>query len=169
MNKKAGFKYSDERLSQGFTQHLASKLPRHCRYTVIPKSQGPKLSAGFTVVELIMATIIGAIIISSATLVLTSHLHLSQRGRDLVIANAYVEHKVEALRSIGFLGLSNGTADITAELPSELNTPRSGSLQISSYSSAIKEVDISITYNDQGTARTYSYTTYIGELGVGQY
>jgi len=126
-------------------------------------------TSGFTVVELLVTIVVSSIMIGSAALALISQQHLSQRDRDLVVANSYVEQKVEALRSIGFLGLSIGTTNITAEMPSELNSPRSGSLQISSYSASIKQVDISITYNDQGTSRTYSYTTYIGELGVGQY
>jgi len=124
---------------------------------------------GFTIVELIVAITIGSIIIGGVSLILGSQVHLSQRGRDLVVANAYVEHRIEALRSRGFLGLANGTTDITSELPTELNTPRSASLVISSYTDAIKKVDISLTYNDQGVSRTYSYTTFIGELGVGQY
>lgn len=113
--------------------------------------------------------IVGTMMIGSAILILTSHLHLSQRGRDLVIANAYIENKIEGLRSIGFAGLSDGTTDITSELPTELNAPRSGSYVISSPSSAVKRVVVTITYNDQGDNRTYSYTTYIGELGAGQY
>lgn len=112
---------------------------------------------------------VGAIIVASATLMLTSHIHISQRGRDVVIANSYVEHKVESLRSIGFLGLTNGTTNITAEMPAELSAPRSGTLEISTYTAAIKKIDISLTYNDQGASRTYAYTTYVGELGVGQY
>ena len=129
----------------------------------------PKNQQGFTIVELIVATIVGSIIVGGVSLIIASQVHLSQRGRDLVIANAYVEHKIEALRSIGFLGLTDGSTSITTELPVELNSPRSGTLQISSFSSAIKKVDISLTYNDQGINRTYSYTTYVGELGVGQY
>ena len=124
---------------------------------------------GFTIVELIIGTIVGAIIVGGVSLIVVNQVHLSQRSRDLVIANAYVEHKVESLRSIGFLGLTDGSSDITTELPTELNPPRSATLQISSLSEAIKKVDISLTYNDQGVPRTYSYTTYVGELGVGQY
>ncbi len=125
--------------------------------------------SGFSVVEIIVAIIVGAITIASAFLVLSAQLHLSQRARDLTVANAYVENKVESLRSLGFLGLSDGSSDVTAELPTELNAPRSGTVQISSFSSAVKKVDITLVYNDQGANRTYTYTTYIGELGVGQY
>lgn len=125
--------------------------------------------SGFTIVEIILAILVGGIIVSSISQIVIAHTYLSQRGRDLIMANAYAEKKVEDLRSAGFRALSNGTTDIASELPAELSSPRSGSVVISSYSSAIKQVDVSITYNEQGTARTYTYRTYIGELGVGQY
>ncbi len=128
-----------------------------------------KEQSGFTLVELLVTIIVGAIFAGSANLIIVQHTHLGQRGRDLVLANAYVESKVEELRSIGFSGLNNGTSNITGELPDDLKAPHSGSLAITSQSTAIKKVVISLTYNDQGANRNYSYTTYIGELGVGQY
>lgn len=149
----------------GFTQHLVFEIIRRWRISV----EHSKLNAGFTIVELIVAMIVGAIIISSAILILTSGQRLGQKHRDLVVANAFVEQKVEALRSAGFLSLIDGTSSITSEMPSELNSPRDGSLQITTPLSGLKKVYITITYNDQGTSRTYTYSTYIGELGVGQY
>lgn len=128
-----------------------------------------KNESGFTIVELIVAIVVGTILITSAILLMTSTERLSQRQRDLTAANSFVEQKVEALRSAGFLGLNDGTTDITSELPAELNSPRDGSLQISTAGGGLKKVDITLIYNDQGTNRTYSYTTYVGELGVGQY
>lgn len=124
---------------------------------------------GFTIVELIVGVVVGSLIVGGVSLIIANQVHLAQRGRDLVITNAFVERKVESLRSIGFLGLSNGITDITNELPNELNPPKSAHQQISTFSTAVKKVDISVTYNDQGASRTYTYTTYIGELGVGQY
>lgn len=126
-------------------------------------------SSGFTIMELLVTIIVSSILISSATLILTSHVHLAQRGRDTILANSFAEAKVESLRSVGFVGLVDGTTDITSELPAELKAPRSASLEISALTVAIKEIDLSITYNDQGAARNFSYTTHIGELGVGQY
>lgn len=128
-----------------------------------------KDQSGFTLVELLVAIVVGAIFAGSANLIIVQHTHLAQRGRDLVLANSYVESKVEELRSVGFGGLSNGTTDITNELPSDLKAPHTASLAITSQSTAIKKVVISLTYNDQGSTRNYSYTTYVGELGVGQY
>lgn len=128
-----------------------------------------KEQSGFTVVELLLVIVVGSILVLSINTILTSHAYLSQRGRDLILANAYAELKMESLRSIGFLGLTDGTTDITNELPSELSNSRNGTLVISNFSPSVKQVLITITYNEQGKSRTYSYKSYIGELGVGQY
>jgi len=124
---------------------------------------------GFTVVELLVTIVVSAILVLAVNTILISHAYLSQRGRDLVLSNAYAELKIESLRSAGFLGLNDGTANITNELPSELSTPRSGTLVISSPSTGLKQAVITISYNEQGRTRTHTYKTYIGELGVGQY
>ena len=123
---------------------------------------------GFTTVELITATIIAAIVVASASLIIGNYSHLSGKGRNLILSNSFVEAKAEALRSIGYSGLSDSTTDISNELPAELATPRSASLQISPQGAGLKQIDITVTYSDQGAPRTYSYRTYIGELGVGQ-
>ena len=127
------------------------------------------IEAGFTIVESLVSIIVGAILVGAATLLIVSYTHLTQRSLDLTIANSFAENKIESLRSIGFSGLNNPNTDITNELPVELKSPRDASLKISSVSTDIKKVDLSLTYNDQGSPRTYTYATYIGELGVGQY
>ena len=128
-----------------------------------------KKSGGFTIVELLVTMIIGGLLAGSVALFLSLHTHIAQRGRDVSVTNSFVENKVESLRSAGYLTLLNGTTDITNELPSELKKPRSASMVISDEDTAIKRVDISVTYSDQGTPRTYTYSTLVGELGVGQY
>lgn len=124
--------------------------------------------AGFTIVELIVALFVGASLIGSVNLIYTNQTYLSQRGRDASLANAYAEGKVEELRSAGYLGLSDGTTSITNQLPTELNSPRTGSLVVSTPATGIKQAVITITYNSQGASKTQTYTAYIGELGVGQ-
>lgn len=123
---------------------------------------------GFTIVELIITLLVGAIFVTTLNSVVVSQSYLAERNQDLVLANAFVEGKVEALRSAGFNALSDGTTDITNDLPDELKNPRTASLVISSESSATKRVSISISYNEEGKARSYTYATLIGELGVGQ-
>jgi prepilin-type N-terminal cleavage/methylation domain-containing protein len=124
---------------------------------------------GFTLVEIIVAIFVGGIIIGSVNLVLINQTYLSQRNKDLVLANAFVEGKIEALRSAGYSTLVDGTTNISAELPAGLTKPNSGSLVISSVNTGTKKIDVTVTYNEQGSARDYSYSTFVGELGVGQY
>lgn len=136
-------------------------------------SQDPKASidnsAGFTLVEILVTLMASAIFVIAVNTIYTTQVYMNQRGRDLTLANSFVESKVEQLRSAGYLNLADGSTDITSELPSELNDPRSGTLTISSANTGTKQVDISVTFNEQGASRTYTYTTYVGELGVGQF
>lgn len=125
--------------------------------------------SGFTIAELIIAIAVGAIFATILSLILIDQARLSQQGRDITLANSYAETRIETLRSAGYLNLTNGSTDITSDLPSELKPPRSGILTISDYATGIKQIDLSITYNDQGTQRTSNYKTLVGELGVGQY
>jgi len=124
---------------------------------------------GFTLVELMTAIVIGAFFFAAVSTLIANNSHLAQRARDVAAANSFAENKVEQLRSAGYLSLSDGTTDVTAELPAELKPPRSASVAVSSASTSIKKIELSVSYNDQGSSQTYGYTTYIGELGVGQY
>jgi prepilin-type N-terminal cleavage/methylation domain-containing protein len=124
---------------------------------------------GFTLVEILITILVGSIIIGGLSMFIITQGSISQRNRDEILANAFIEGKVEALRSKGFLGINNGTVSISGELPAELKSPRNGDVEITSVNSALKKVVINISYNDQGATRSLSYTTYIGELGAGQY
>lgn len=127
-----------------------------------------KNSEGFSIVELIISIVVGVTFISSMNLVVNNYTNLGKRGRNLVLANSYAEAKMEALRNKGFQSIALGTSDLTSELPSQLPQPRGATLIVSQPQAGLKQVDVSVSYNDLGISRSYSYRTYIGELGVGQ-
>jgi prepilin-type N-terminal cleavage/methylation domain-containing protein len=127
-----------------------------------------KNAKGFTLVELMVTIVVAAIVITALNEVVTGFLHVSQRGRYLNLANSFVESEVEALRNESYNSLSVGTTSLTSQLPSQLPPASSGSITISNPQAGLKQIDLSVSYNDQGVSNTYSYTTYIGELGVGQ-
>ncbi len=122
---------------------------------------------GFSVVELMIAIVVGVLFISSLNLITDNYTNLGMRSRNLVLANSYAEAKVEGLRNLGYNSLNVGTTILTSEIPSQL-PDHSGTMTISQPQNGLKQVDISISYMDEGFNRTYTYRTYIGELGVGQ-
>jgi prepilin-type N-terminal cleavage/methylation domain-containing protein len=128
-----------------------------------------KQEAGFTIVELLVSLVVTVILVAGINSIYLTHMTQTQKVRNLTLVNSFVENKIEALRSAGFLSISDGTVDISNELPSDLWSPRSASLQIGSATSGLKNILLTITFNDNGTQQTYSYQTYVGELGVGQY
>jgi prepilin-type N-terminal cleavage/methylation domain-containing protein len=123
---------------------------------------------GFTIVELLVCIAVAAVIIGSLSQVVTTYIHLSQRGRYMNLANSYVEAKAESVRNIGYSGLSDGTTNLTSELSTQLPRSRSASMTVSTPSAGLRQIDFTISYSDQAQTNTYNYTTYIGELGVGQ-
>lgn len=125
-------------------------------------------AAGFTIVEVLVSIAVGAIMVASLNQVVVTYLHVGQRGRYLNLANAYVEAKTEALRNAGYNSLSNGSTNLKAELPTQLPPSRDATLTVADQAVGLKKIDISISYNDQGQPNTFNYTTYLGELGVGQ-
>jgi type II secretory pathway pseudopilin PulG len=125
-------------------------------------------AGGFTIVEILVTIAVAGVVILSLNDVVTSYVHTSQRGRYLNLANAYAEAKIESLRNAGYNGVSLGTTAITSELPTQLPPGRSGTITVTNPSGGIKQVVLALTYKDQGKTNTYTYTTYIGELGVGQ-
>lgn len=127
-----------------------------------------KKTDGFSIVELVLAIVVGAIFIGSMALIVNNYTDLSRRSRNLVLANSYAEGKVETLRNNGYNGINTGTSSLTSELPSDLASPKSASMTVTSPQDGLKKVVISINYSDLGISRTYIYTTYVGELGVGQ-
>ena len=118
--------------------------------------------------EILVSIAVAAIVTMALNSVVTTYLHVSQRGRYMNLANSYVESKVEALRNQGYNSLAVGTTSLTSELPSQLALSRSATMTVTNPSGGIKQVDITVNYKDQGFTNSISYTTYLGELGVGQ-
>lgn len=125
-------------------------------------------SDGFTIVEILVAIVVSGIIIGSLTQVVTAYVHLAARGRYLNLANAYAEAKVESLRNTGYNSLTPGTTNLKNELSSQLPRSKDASMTVDPPAGGLKQVELTISYQYLGELKSYSYTTYIGELGVGQ-
>jgi prepilin-type N-terminal cleavage/methylation domain-containing protein len=125
--------------------------------------------SGFTIIELLISIAVFGVVIPGLVALINGINDLNDRARDLSVINGLVENKVESLRSISFVGINNGTVDFTSELPATIGGPKSANYTVSSASTSLKQIDINISYQDNGTTKNINYRTYLGELGVGQY
>lgn len=123
---------------------------------------------GFTVVEIIIGLAVTATFVLSLTIAITNLTEINDRARDLVLVNGLAENKVESLRSKGFNGVGYGTVDFTDELPSTVESPKSAQYVVSDVATAVKQIEINISYTSGGQPQNVNYTTYVGEFGVGQ-
>lgn len=128
-----------------------------------------KSENGFTIIELLIAIAVVGILVPTLIGFVNTLNRFNDRARDMAIVNALVENKVESLRSIGFSGVNNGSTSFSSELPNTIGSPKSATYTVTTPVAGMRQIDISVSYNDHGTTQTTTYRTYIGELGVGQY
>jgi prepilin-type N-terminal cleavage/methylation domain-containing protein len=131
---------------------------------------------GFTIVEVVVAIALAGIAMIGLVVMVTSMNNVNNRTNALVLANSFAESEFEDLRSASFAALSDGTYDISTRLPVTLGENRNASYIVSSptthsaqVNTALKKVDLTISYTIRGKDKVLNYSTYIGELGVGQY
>lgn len=123
---------------------------------------------GFTIIELLLAVVLFAILIPSIIITLNSIAAANDNAKDVVIANIAAENKIEELRSLGYNSVPAGTTDFSSTLPETLGKPRSASYTINDSNPGLKEVNLSITFTSRRGTQTLNYKSLIGELGVGQ-
>ncbi|MEX0932142.1 MAG: type II secretion system protein [Candidatus Saccharimonadales bacterium] len=129
-----------------------------------------KKQAGFTLVELLVATVVtGMMIIGIASLFL--YVSSTQgRANRLLLATQAAENKIENFRNNHYnsLPLSPPAIDFTNELPPELGEPRSASAVISEPQTGLKRIEISVTWSEGSRDRTVELSTLISNIGIAQ-
>lgn len=126
-----------------------------------------KTQGGFTIVELIVALALFAILIPTLTLGVSTLTQLNNRTRDLTLISIIAENKIESLRSIGYNSVDTGTTSFSGELPAEISSPKSASYTVTQ-GTGIKTIDVTISYTDYKKTKIVNYKSIIGETGVGQ-
>jgi len=127
-----------------------------------------KTKNGFTVIEILLATAMFAVIIPALVAGLSNLKVLNNRARDLALVNMLAHNKVELLRSAGYNSVPLGTVDFTSELPSTLASPKSATYTVTINLNGIKNISVDISYKDYQKTKTVNYKSLITEVGVGQ-
>lgn len=124
---------------------------------------------GFTIIELLVTIAVIGILVPSLMAFVSTLSRLNDRTRDITLVNSLAENKVESLRSIGYSGVNVGSTNFSSELPDSIASPKSATYTVTTPNPGIKQIDMTITFNDHGINQSVQYRTLIGELGVGQY
>lgn len=125
---------------------------------------------GFTIVEIIVGLLVLPLFLYSIGLVINSTGSLNDQSKDFTLANGIAEEKVEALRSADFIGLPVGgtVVDFESELPASLKPPRVAEYTVTDINVSLKQIDVLIEYQVGTRTQSLNYSSFIGELGVGQ-
>lgn len=126
---------------------------------------------GFTLVEVIVTIIVAGIMMIGLSSTVVGIRLINARAKDAALVNSLAVDKIEQLRSATFVSLADGTYDFTSELPDTITNNRSAVYTVETVPGnvALKEINLTISYNDFNTEKVYEYSAFIGELGVGQY
>jgi type II secretory pathway pseudopilin PulG len=125
--------------------------------------------AGFTIPELVITIVfIGFAFLGITSLYLTSQ-RIQENTSWLQSATHAGETEIESLRNNDYGSLTTGQdIDFSADLPTILPAPRSGTVVVSEPLSGLKRVDVTVTYTDHGTTRTVQLSSLIGVIGISQ-
>jgi prepilin-type N-terminal cleavage/methylation domain-containing protein len=121
--------------------------------------------SGFSLIELVVASTLLAIAGTSVVTVFVAVTNLNRQARNLTIATQKAQEKIEVYRNTSFNTISTGTTSFTGELPAELRSPKSGTIEVTDVEPDLKRIDITLTYNENRT-KTVKLTTYATRRGL---
>lgn len=125
--------------------------------------------AGFTIVELLVTTVVAGLIIVAVTSLFITIERTQHSTQLLETATRAGEQQIEALRNNNYGSLTPGdTITFTNSLPSVLPSPRTATAAISEPSDGIRRVDVTISYRDGSKQKRVELSSLIGQLGIGQ-
>jgi type II secretory pathway pseudopilin PulG len=125
--------------------------------------------AGFTIPELIVTIVFIGFAFVGITQLYLSIQRIQEQTSWLQSASHAAQTEVESLRNNNYSELVAGqNIDFSTQLPSNLPTPRSGSVAVSEPQAGLKRIDVTVSYSDHGTPRHVEMTSLIGIIGISQ-
>ena len=135
------------------------------------KSESPeKRQAGFSLVEIAVGLVVIGLVVISISNVFISIGVIQRQSAHLSLAARLAEQKIESLRNNHYntIPLSPPPIDFTSELPADLATPRSATVNVSEPSPGIKRLEVTITYREGSRSKTVQLSVLLGNIGISQ-
>lgn len=125
--------------------------------------------SGFTIPELIVAIVFMGFAFIAITELYLSVQRIQEQTAYIQIASHAAQTEIESLRNSNYNSLTVGqNIDFSSALPSNLPSPRSGTVVVSSPMAGLARVDATVTYTDHGTQHQVELSSMIGIIGISQ-
>lgn len=125
--------------------------------------------AGFTLIELITTATFFATAGAAIIGIFIQVGKLNRQARNLTLATQAAQQKIEFNRNAGYAAIP-ASDNFTNSLPAQLGSPRSAVASLTDLSPpqvGLKQLDITITYTEQGPAtKTVKLTTLVTQQGI---
>lgn len=119
-------------------------------------------------VELIItATFVAAASAAIVAIFITVN-KLNKQARNLAVVTALAEQKIEIYRNGAYSAIPLGTPaeTFTSSLPSNLGSPKSAVTNVSETTPGLKQVDVLITWKEDGVTKNVQLSTIVGQRGI---
>ena len=123
---------------------------------------------GFTLIEVVVTATFVATVLVAIVGVFVMVGKLNRQARNLSIATQLVQEKVEIYRNKPYSSIAIGTLieDFSANLPSNFGSPKSAVVNTSQVQDGLLQIDIAVTYREEGTPKNVQVTTLVAERGI---
>lgn len=120
-----------------------------------------KHERGFTLVEVLISIgLIGVMLLSFQAVFLGTPLAALTKNKEVALTIA--KHKLAELRSSGYDALTSGS--FSDPLMTQL-VSATGTVAVSSYASTVRQVVVSVAWQERGDDQSVSLTTLVGQVG----
>lgn len=129
----------------------------------------PSPHKGFTLIEQLVAATVMLVVFIAVTQAFIGIGIVNSRSDAQTEAVELMQQKLEVVRNTPFNNLAVGTTDFSAEMDAfaSLKTPRTATVTVTEVApSALKRVDISLSYTQSGKTRSVGTCTLVGLRGI---
>ncbi len=93
---------------------------------------------------------------------------LNKQARNMAAAAALVEKKIEVYRNGGYGSVPTGSPaeDFTDQLPANFGSPKSAVANVATPQSGLKQIDVVISYTDDGKIKKVQLSTLMAQRGI---
>jgi type II secretory pathway pseudopilin PulG len=133
------------------------------------RRSSPKARAGFGIVEIVLAIALLGGLSLALTGMFRSILYIQSSATYQKSATLAAQRQIESLRNSNYNDLVSGsTITFTSDLPTNLPSPKTGTVNVTEPVSGLKRVDVTVSYSHGTATKQVKVSSMIGIIGITQ-